>query len=143
MNRVDTEPLLVLAGPPGYGVPVEGQALVSEEAFSPRYDLDRATGVISRKGHALEGHNIAQRIFVIPAAKGGVAAGWAFYDLVQRGFAPKALICQRTNPVFVQGCVLAGIAILHALSPDPVATLQTGDWVRLDPAHGTVTRLKP
>jgi hypothetical protein len=62
---------------------------------------------------------------------------------VQRGIAPQALICQRTNPVFVQGCVLAGIAILHALSPDPVATLQTGDWVRLDPAHGTVTRLKP
>lgn len=132
----------VLRGPAGYGKVIEAEALVSTEAFSPRYDLDRATGEISRKGHAIEGHAIAGKVLVVPAAKGGVAAGWAFYDLQARGIAPAALICTTTNPVFVQGCVLAGIAIMHRLEPDALATLRTGDLLRMDPGAGTVTVLR-
>ncbi len=132
----------VFCGPPGFGEVVEGEVLVSSEAFSPRYDLDRATGEVSRKGHAIEGQSVAGKILVVPAAKGGVAAGWAFYDLRHRGIAPKALIIGTTNPVFVQGCVLAGISIMHALNPDPVAGLATGDRAKMDPEAGTVTVLR-
>lgn len=135
------EALLVLTGPPGFGPPVEGRLLVSTDAFSPRYDLDRSTGIISRQGHCLEGASIADRVLVIPVAKGGVAAGWAFYDLVNRGITLRALICRRTNPVMVQGCILAGIPIMHELTPDPVTTLRTGDRVRVDPGRGTLTVL--
>jgi predicted aconitase with swiveling domain len=134
---------LILHGPAGFGAVVEGELLVSTDAFSPRYDLDRANGEISRKGHAIAGHNIAGKSLVVPAAKGGVAAGWAFYDLAQRGIAPQALICSNTNPVFVQGCVLAGISILHRLAPDPLNVLNTGDRVRVDPVHGTLEVLSP
>jgi predicted aconitase with swiveling domain len=134
---------VALCGPPGFGESLEGEVLVSREAFSPRYDLDRVTGEISRKGHAIEGETLAGRILVIPAAKGGVAAGWAFYDLAQRGLAPKALICRKTNPVFVQGCVLAGISILHEMTPDPLDSLKSGDRVRIDPREGRVTLLEP
>lgn len=132
---------IVLTGPEGYGATVEGRLLVSSDAFSPRYDLDRATGVISRRGHSVEGASIADAIFVIPAAKGGVAAGWAFYDLAKRGLGPKAIICRKTNPVMVQGCILAGIPILHELTPDPVSSLRTGDWARVDPGRGILTVL--
>jgi predicted aconitase with swiveling domain len=41
----------------------------------------------------------------------------------------------------VQGCILAGIPIMHELTPDPVTTLRTGDRVRVDPGAGTVTVL--
>lgn len=132
---------LVLHGPPGYGAALEGEALVTGDAFSPRYDLDRATGVISRRGHPAEGANIAGKILVVTTAKGGVAAGWAFYDLAQRGLAPKALVCRTTNPVLVQGCVLAGIAIMHRLQPDPTTSLATGDRLRLEPGRGTIAVL--
>jgi len=132
---------IVLTGPGGYGEPVEGRLLVSGDAFSPRYDLDRATGIISRRGHSVEGASIADVIFVIPAAKGGVAAGWALYDLAKRGIRPKAFICRKTNPVMVQGCILAGIPIMHELTPDPVSSLRTGDWARVDPGRGTLTVL--
>ena len=142
MSRVQEKPL-VLTGPPGFGAPVEGRLLVSRDAFSPRYDLDRSNGVISRQGHCLEGANISGAILVIPVAKGGVAAGWAFYDLAARGITPKALICRRTNPVMVQGCILAGLPIMHELTPDPVTSLKTGDRVRVDPGRGTVTVLGP
>ena len=134
--------MITLCGPAGFGSIVEGQALVSTEAFSPRYDLDRATGIISRRDHAIAGSNIKGKVLVIPAAKGGVAAGWAFYDIARRGIAPLALICRETNPVMVQGAVLAGIPILHRLAPDPVSTIRSGDIVRVDPAAGIVTILR-
>jgi len=137
-----SDALLVLQGPPGFGPVVEGEALVTGDAFSPRYDLDRATGVISRRGHKAEGASIRDKVLVITTSKGGVAAGWAFYDLKCRGLAPKALICRSTNTVFVQGCVLADIPILHRLSPDPLEVLQSGDRVRLEPDQGRLLVLE-
>ena len=94
-----------------FGPVVEGEALVSTEGFSPRYDLDRGSGLISRPGHALEGHNIKDKILITPSAKGGIAAGWAFYDIKHKGIAPKAFVFGVTNPVMVQGAVFAGIVL--------------------------------
>jgi uncharacterized protein len=143
MSITDTvEELIVLRGPPGFGPVVEGSALVSGDAFSPRYDLDRATGIVSRRDHQLFGRSVAGTILVIPAAKGGVAAGWAFYDLARRNIAPLAFICRETNPVMVQGAVLAGIPIMHRLEPDPVASIRSGDSLKIDPGAGTVTILR-
>ena len=45
----------------GWGPTVEGEALVMREGFSPRYDLDRWTGLISRIGHSAEGQSIKER----------------------------------------------------------------------------------
>jgi uncharacterized protein len=116
-----------------FGPVVEGEAIVSTEGFSPRYDLDRWTGEISRLGHAIEGENIKDKILFFPTAKGGIAAGWAFYDLVSKGIAPKALVFGVTNPVMVQGAVFAGITITEGWSPNALKVVRTGDTVRVDP----------
>lgn len=71
-----------------YGTVVEGEAVVSEEGFSPRYDLDRWTGMITKPGHKLEGTSIVDKICFFPTAKGGIAAGWAFYDIKGRRSPP-------------------------------------------------------
>jgi predicted aconitase with swiveling domain len=105
---------------------VEGVALVSTEGFSPRYDL-------SRPGHAIEGENIKDKILFFPTAKGGIAAGWAFYDIKAKGIAPKALVFGVTNPVMVQGAVFAGITITEGWSRAPSEVVRTGDIVRVDP----------
>ena len=44
-----------------FGPVVEGEAVVSDEGFSPRYDLDRWTGLITKPGHKLEGTRSATR----------------------------------------------------------------------------------
>ena len=129
---------LVLSGPPGFGAPVDGEALVSMQGFSARYDLDHTTGVISRESHDLYGQSVVGRILVVSTAKGGTATGWRLLDLVSRGTAPSGLIFRRTNPVMVQGAVLAAIAIMHLLEPDPLEALTTGDLLRLVPAEGRV-----
>lgn len=117
-----------------YGRVVEGEAVVSSEGFSPRYDLDRWSGVITKPGHELEGVNIRDKILFFPTAKGGIAAGWAFYDIKFKGIAPRALIFGVTNPVMVQGAVFAGMTITEGWSRDPRTCIRTGDHVRVDPA---------
>ena len=117
------------------GKVVEGVAIVSTEGFSPRYDLDRWTGEISRPGHAVEGENIKNRILFFPTAKGGIAAGWAFHDLKTKGIAPKALVFGVTNPVMVQGAVFAGITITEGWSRNPLEMVRNGDVVRVTPSN--------
>jgi hypothetical protein len=46
-----TPVLAILRVQRAFGPAVEGEALVSEEGFSPRYDLDRWTGLITKPGH--------------------------------------------------------------------------------------------
>lgn len=125
-----------------FGPVVEGEAVISQEGFSPRYDLDRWTGEITKPGHKLEGVNIRDKICFFPTAKGGIAAGWAFYDIKHKQIAPKAFIFGVTNPVMVQGAVFAGITITEGWSRNPGEVIQTGDWVRVDPQRRVIELIK-
>lgn len=125
-----------------FGPVAEGEAILSDEGFSPRYDLDRWSGVITRPGHPLEGVNIRDRILFFPTAKGGIAAGWAFYDIKGKGIAPKALVFGVTNPVMVQGAVFANLTITEGWSRDPRKCFRSGDIVRVDPRTKTIRLLK-
>jgi len=138
----DPAAILTIAVERAFGPVVEGEVLLSEEGFSPRYDLDRWSGVITKPGHRLEGISVVGRICVFPTAKGGIAAGWAFNDIQAKGIAPRAFLFGVTNPVMVQGAVLAGIPITEGWSPDPHAVLANGDWVRVDPGRRVVELLR-
>ncbi len=125
-----------------FGEVVEGEAVVSDEGFSPRYDLDRWTGLISKPGHKLEGTQIRDKICFFPTAKGGIAAGWAFYDIKHKGIAPKALVFGVTNPVMVQGAIFANMTITEGWSRQPGDCIRTGDWVRVDPGRRIIELLR-
>ena len=124
-----------------WGPAVQGEALVSAEGFSPRYDLDRWSGIITKPGHALEGVSIRDKILFFPTAKGGIAAGWAFYDIKCKGIAPRAFCFGVTNPVMVQGAVFAGITITEGWSQDPLQCLRTCDLVRVAPSERLIELL--
>ena len=121
---------------------VEGEALVSEEGFSPRYDLDRWSGLITKPGHKLEGLSIVDKVCFFPTAKGGIAAGWAFYDIRAKGIAPKAFLFGVTNPVMVQGAVFSGITITEGFDRSPREVVKTGDRVRVDPFRRVIEVLE-
>ena len=121
---------------------VEGEALVSRHGFSPRYDLDRLTGVITRKGHDLEGISVADKVCIFLGAKGGIAAGWAYHDLKSKGLAPRALVFGTTNPVMVQGAIFAGITLTEGWAPPPYDQIGAGDWVRVDPQRRVLELLQ-
>jgi predicted aconitase with swiveling domain len=125
-----------------FGPVVEGEAVVSAEGFSPRYDLDRWTGVITKPGHRLEGTSIKGKVCFFPTAKGGIAAGWAFADIRAKGISPAGYVFGVTNPVMVQGAVHAGVPITEGWSEDPRGVIRTGDRVRVDPARKVVELLR-
>jgi len=124
-----------------WGPVTEAPVLVMREGFSPRYDLDRLTGLISRIGHSAEGESIKGRFLVIPTTKGGVAGGWAFFDLLHKGIAPAGLVFGKLNPVMVQGAVLARMSVTEGWSENLLDVLRTGDRIRLDPQAKTITVL--
>lgn len=119
----------------GTGPVIEGEALVSQAHFSPRYDLDRDAGTFSRAGHPLEGRALAGKVLFFPAVQGGVAGGWTFFELSSRERGPAALVFGRTNPVMVQGAILAGIPILDGIDPEAFSVIRDGDVVRVDPVN--------
>ena len=56
----------------------------------------------------------------------------------EEGTAPAAIINEQANAVVIAGAVLAGIPLIHRLSPDPVRAIRTGDWVLVNAEDGLV-----
>ena len=123
----------------GIGPAVEGVALVADDNFSARYDLDRINGVFSRPQHKLYGHSYKDVILVLNTAKGGVATAWMLHEMVSRDMAPRAILLNAANTIMAQGAALAGMAMCDRFADGDVTRLvRTGDRVSVDPAAGTV-----
>ncbi len=123
----------------GIGPVATGEALVADDNFSARYDLDRIKGVFSRPQHALAGQSYKDKILVLNTAKGGVASAWMLHEMMSRGIAPKAILFNRTNTILAQGAALAEMAMLDRFEEGDVTQLiSTGDTVTMYPAEGRV-----
>ena len=129
---------VALTGGRGIGLEVEGEALVSQQGFGVRYDLDPATAIISNRDHDLFSQSITGKVLVFAAPKGGIAASWTLADLRQRGLAPAAIIFERASPIFVQGALFAGLTLMHAFAEPACRVLSSGQRVILQPAAGRV-----
>lgn len=126
----------------GMGPVVEGEALVANDNFSARYDLDRIKGVFSRPQHALAGQSYNGKILVLNTAKGGVASAWMLHEMKSRGITPKAIIFNAANTILAQGAALAGLTMVDRFEDGDVTTLiKTGDRLRIEPEQGLVTVL--
>ena len=123
----------------GIGPKVEGIALVADDNFSARYDLDRIKGVFSRPQHKLFGQSYKGVILVLNTAKGGVATAWMLYEMTSRLVAPKAILLNQANTILVQGAALANMAMLDRFDKGDVTKLiETGDHLVVDPQAGQV-----
>lgn len=126
----------------GIGPTVEGVALVAQDNFSARYDLDRIKGVFSRPQHALAGQSYNGKILVLNTAKGGVASAWMLHEMKSRGITPKAIIFNAANTILAQGAALAGLTMVDRFEDGDVTTLiKTGDRLKIEPEQGLVTVL--
>ena len=126
----------------GIGPAVEGDALVAQDNFSARYDLDRIAGVFSRPQHKLFGQSYVDKILVMRTAKGGVASAWMLNEMAARRMAPHAIIFDRANTILAQGAALANLTMVDRFEAgDPTTLIQTGDRLRIEPERGLVTIL--
>ena len=124
----------------GVGPEVSGEALVADDNFSARYDLDRIKGIFSRPQHKLAGQSYVNKILVFNTAKGGVASAWMLHEMVSRKVAPRAILFNRVNPILAQGGALADMALCDRFEEGDVTRLiRTGDRVSVNPALGLVS----
>lgn len=130
---------IVVDGHPGIGEKVTGIALVADDNFSARYDLDRIQGVFSRPAHVLHGESYVGRIVVLNTAKGGVATSWMLREMKSRGMAPLALLLNTSNPIMAQGAAFAGLTFMDRFEQDVTQCVRTGDCVTVDPKVGRIT----
>jgi predicted aconitase with swiveling domain len=135
-----TEQMRILKCHVGTGEVVTGTALVTDDNFSARYDLDRIAGVFSRPQHKLFRESYVDKILVVNTAKGGVASAWMLYEMASRNLAPKAILFNQVNPILAQGTALANMTMCDRFEDgDITSIICTGDEVTVDPKAGKVT----
>lgn len=123
----------------GIGPQVEGEALVADDNFSARYDLDRIKGIFSRPQHKLAGQSYVDKVLVLNTSKGGVASAWMLHEMKSRGLAPKAILFNTANTILAQGAALADLAMCDRFEDGDVTTLiNNGDHVIVSPSEGRV-----
>ena len=116
-----------------------GEALVADDNFSTRYDLDREHGVFSRPQHKLAGKSYDQKILVLNTAKGGVASAWMLYEMASRGITPKGILFNEANTILVQGATLANLAMCDRFEDGDITRLITsGQTIEVSPELGEV-----
>ena len=123
----------------GVGPSVTGTALVADDNFSARYDLDRINGIFSRPQHKLHGQSYVDVILVLNTAKGGVASAWMLHEMTTRKLAPKALVLNSANTILVQGAALANLSMVDRFEHGDITSLvKTGETMTVDPAAGEI-----
>ena len=118
----------------GIGKPVAGEALVANDGFSARYDLDRINGTFSRPAHKLAGQSYVGRILVLQTAKGGVASAWMLHEMQSRGIIPAAIVFNTVNPILAQGAAFGDVTLIAGFDGDITALVPHGARVEIDPS---------
>jgi predicted aconitase with swiveling domain len=115
------------------GPVVRGPALVADDGFSARYDLDRIKGTFSRPAHKLAGQSYVGKILVLDTAKGGVATAWMLHEMKSRGIVPLAIVLNTVNPILAQGAALGEVAMLAGFDENITSAVPDGAEVEVNP----------
>ena len=78
------------------------------------------------------------KVLVFPGAKG--SSGWSavFHMTRLMGTAPKAMIFNEMTTKIALGAVVMRVPSITDLDQDPLAVIETGDWVKVDADRGVV-----
>jgi predicted aconitase with swiveling domain len=123
------------------GQTVRGVALVANDGFSARYDLDRNAGTFSRPAHKLAGQSYVGKILVLDTAKGGVASAWMLHEMQSRGVIPLAIVFNSVNPILAQGAAFGDVPMLAGFDEDITAAIASGAELEVNPQMSRLTVL--
>jgi len=121
---------------------VEGEALVTTDLIAFWGGTDWESGEIVEIGHQARGKNMAGKILVCPAGKGGAGDTFGFYYLYKSGKAPKAIVCNRGQGTTLAGALLTDTPMIYGFTENVVELVSDGDIVKVDSEKGEVTITK-
>jgi predicted aconitase with swiveling domain len=132
------ETKIVIRGRKVVGGVAEGEALVTRDRVSGWGGIDPRTGTIIETRHELRGVSFAGKVLVFPGAKG--SSGWSnqFHLTRLMGVAPAAMLFNEMTTKIALGAVVTHAPAMTDFDVDPLTTIATGDWVRVDADTGVV-----
>jgi predicted aconitase with swiveling domain len=107
----------------------EGEALVSPEPIGFLGGVDAETGVVTERGHPLEGQCVADKVLVFPTGKGSTVGSYVLYQLAANDLAPAAILNAESEPIVAVGAIIGAIPMVDRV---PIARIETGDYIRVE-----------
>ncbi len=105
-----------------------GEALVSTEPLGFLGGVDGETGIVTERGHPLEGQNVAGKVLIFPTGKGSTVGSYVLYQLTVNGLAPAAIINAESEPIVAVGAIIGEIPMVDRV---PISRIHTGDRVQV------------
>ena len=110
----------------------EGLALVSHEPISFFGGVNPDSGVVTEKGHELEGKTVKDRVLVFPNGKGSTVGSYTLYRMKRNGVAPAAIINVECEPIVAVGAIISDIPAIDRLERNPLTLFQSGRMLKVD-----------
>ena len=107
----------------------EGEAIVSSEPIGFYGGIDAETGIVTEKGHPLEGQCVTGKVLVFPCGKGSTVGSYVVYGLQINGVGPVALINKETETIVATGAILADVPCIDGID---IEKIKTGDHLKLE-----------
>lgn len=86
-----------------------GEALVCDAPLSFFGGLDLDRGVVSERGHPLEGRCVTGRVLVFPTGTGSTVGSFALLRMVRGGVGPAALVMEKCDTTVAVGAIISEI----------------------------------
>lgn len=117
----------------------EGECVVTSESISFLGGVDPKTGTVIDKKHELYGQCITDKILVIPSGKGSTVGSYVIYQMAKNDTAPKAIICQKAEPIIAIGAIISKIPMVDNPEVDIVNSLEDVRSVVVDADNSIIT----
>ena len=115
-----------------------GNALVTKDPISFLGGVDPKTGIVIDTKHELYNECITDKILVIPSGKGSTVGSYVIYQMAKNNTAPRAIICQKAEPIIAIGAIISKIPMVDNPDVDIINTINTNDEITVDADNSTI-----
>ncbi|OQA32167.1 MAG: hypothetical protein BWY55_00052 [archaeon ADurb.Bin336] len=114
---------------------VQGEALVTKQGISFFGGVDPSSGIVTEKGHELEGKSISRKILVFPQGKGSTVGSYALYRMKKQGTAPLAMINAECETIVAVGAIISEIPCVDKID---ITQIKNGQKIKVNASAGKV-----
>ncbi len=100
----------------------QGEALIIKE-ISFYGDID------PNNGNLIDGRNVKDKILIAYKPRGSTVGSYIIYALKENGFAPKAIVMAKSEPIIIAGCALANIPLVDNVDINGLKDIEDGDKI--------------
>lgn len=109
-----------------------GKAIVTKDPISFLGGVDPNTGIVIDKKHELYQECITDKILIIPSGKGSTVGSYVIYQMAKNNTAPKAIICQKAEPIIAIGAIISKIPMVDNPDIDIIDKINTEDEITVN-----------